>query len=58
MITAPSTISPKSSAPRLIRLALILPCSMPAAVISMVIGMTSAVMTAARKFPSSTNSTR
>ena len=57
MITAPSTISPKSSAPRLIRLALILPCSMPVAVISMVTGMTNAVISAARKFPSSRNST-
>ena len=43
-MTAPSTIRPKSSAPRLIRLALILPCSMPIAVISMVSGMTSAVI--------------
>ena len=57
MMTAPSTIRPKSSAPRLIRLALIRPCHMPMAVISMAIGMTSAVITAARKFPSSRNST-
>ncbi len=53
MMTAPSTMRPKSSAPRLIRLALILPCSMPAAVSSMAIGITSAVISAARKLPSS-----
>ncbi len=45
MMMAPSTISPKSSAPRLMRLALILPSSMPMAVISIVMGMTSAVIT-------------
>ena len=57
MMTAPSTIRPKSSAPRLIRLALIWPCHMPIAVISMDSGMTSAVISAARKLPSSRNST-
>jgi hypothetical protein len=39
------------------RLALIRPCHMPTAVISIAIGMTTAVMTAARKFPKSRNST-
>ncbi len=57
MMTAPSTIRPKSSAPRLIRLALMRPCHMPIAVISMAMGITSAVISAARKLPSSTNST-
>ena len=58
MITAPSTISPKSSAPRLIRLAEILACTMPVMVSSIATGMTSAVITAARKFPSSRNRIR
>src|SRR6266478_2122072 len=58
MMIAPSTISPKSSAPRLIRLALSLPASMPIEVTSMVIGMTVAVMRAARKLPSIKNRTR
>ena len=53
MMTAPSTMRPKSSAPRLMRLALMLPCSMPMAVISIATGITSAVMSAARKLPSS-----
>src|SRR5215213_11496479 len=57
MMTAPSTISPKSKAPRLIRFALILPCSMPVAVTSMVTGMTQAVTRAARRLPSNTSST-
>ena len=57
MMTAPSTIRPKSSAPRLIRLPLILPCTMPMAVISIESGITSAVISAARKLPSSRNST-
>ena len=57
MITAPSTIRPKSSAPRLIRLAEIRFCTMPVMVISMVSGMTAAVISAARRLPSSTNST-
>ena len=48
---------PKSRAPRLIRLALILPASMPVAVSIIVTGMTRAVMTAARMFPSVRNST-
>src|SRR5215831_1672852 len=58
MMMAPSTISPKSSAPRLIKLALILPCSIPVAVMSMVIGITMAVIRAARKLPSIRKSTR
>ncbi len=57
MITAPSTIRPKSSAPRLIRLAEIRFCTMPVMVISMVSGMTAAVIRAARRLPSSANST-
>ena len=51
MMTAPSTISPKSSAPRLIRFALSFASSIPVAVISMVTGMTNAVINAARKLP-------
>ena len=57
MMTAPSTMSPKSSAPRLIRLALMRPASMPVAVSIMAIGMTRAVMIAARMLPSARNST-
>ena len=57
MITAPSTIRPKSSAPRLIRLALIRPWTMPVMVISIATGMTSAVTMAARMLPSSRNRT-
>ena len=53
MITAPSTIRPKSIAPRLIRLPLILVCTMPIAVSSIESGIASAVMSAARKLPSS-----
>ncbi len=55
MITAPSTISPKSRAPRLIRLAEIFASTMPVMVISMATGITSAVMIAARMLPSSRN---
>ncbi len=51
MMTAPSTMRPKSSAPRLIRLAEICASTMPVMVISMATGMTSAVITAARMFP-------
>jgi hypothetical protein len=57
MITAPSTISPKSSAPRLIRLADVRDCTMPVNVISMASGITAAVSSAARTLPSSANST-
>jgi hypothetical protein len=57
MMTAPSTISPKSSAPRLIRFAETPAFSMPMLVSSIVIGITSAAISAARKLPSSTNST-
>ena len=57
MMTAPSTISPKSIAPRLIRLPLIRPCNMPMAVSSIESGIASAVISAARKLPSSRNST-
>ena len=57
MITAPSTISPKSSAPRLIRLADTPSRSMPKPVSSIVTGITAAAISAARKLPSSRNST-
>ena len=57
MITAPSTIRPKSSAPRLIRLPETPPRTMPVTVISIAIGITAAVISAARKLPSKTNST-
>ena len=56
-MTAPSTISPKSSAPRLIKLPDTRSPFIPAAVSSMVMGMTAAVMSAARTLPSSRNST-
>ena len=56
MMTAPSTISPKSSAPRLIRLPDTPRPFMPEAVINMVIGITAAVISAARMLPSSRNS--
>src|SRR3546814_2871598 len=52
MMTAPSTIRPKSSSPRLIRLAETPPRNMPKLVIAMVIGITSAAISAARKLPS------
>ena len=57
MMTAPSTISPKSSAPRLIRLPETRFCTMPVMVSSIESGMIAAVMSAARKLPSSRNST-
>ena len=57
MMTAPSTIRPKSSAPRLIRLPDTRRAFIPDAVISIVIGMTAAVMSAARMLPSSRNRT-
>ena len=56
-MTAPSTIRPKSSAPKLIRLALTLVCTMPVMSISMDIGITIAVSRAARTLPSITNKT-
>ena len=46
--TAPSTIMPKSSAPRLIRLALTLLVNMPVKVNSIASGITIAVISAAR----------
>ena len=52
MMTAPSTINPKSSAPRLIRLPLMRPWTIPVMVNSMEKGMTHAVISAARMFPS------
>ena len=55
--TAPSTIRPKSSAPRLIRLPLIPNLRMAMAAIRNDSGMTSAVIRAARKLPSAKNST-
>ena len=51
-ITAPSTIRPKSSAPKLIRFALSRPCAIPNIVSSMESGMTHAVSSAARTLPS------
>ena len=57
MITAPSTIKPKSNAPRLIKLADTPACAIPVIVINMEIGITAAVMRAARKFPSRINNT-
>ena len=57
MMTAPSTISPKSSAPRLIRFPDTPPRTIPVMVNSMASGMTAAVMSAARKFPNSRNRT-
>jgi hypothetical protein len=57
MMTAPSTMRPKSMAPRLIRLPLVRVCTMPIAVSSIDSGIASAVMIAARKFPSMTNRT-
>ena len=57
MMTAPSTMMPKSIAPRLIRLALTLLSTMPVIVNSMERGMTKAVISAARKLPRIRNST-
>jgi len=55
---APSAINPKSNAPRLMRLALILPRYMPIARHNMVTGITVAVTKAARKSPSIKNKTK
>ena len=57
MMTAPSTISPKSMAPSDIRLPLIFPCTMPVTVISIENGMARAVMIAARMLSSMRNRT-
>ena len=57
MMTAPSTMRPKSSAPRLIRFADTPARSIPKLVRSMVIGITSAAISAARKLPSNRKST-
>ena len=57
MMTAPSTIRPKSSAPRLIRLPDTPPRTMPVRVNSIDSGITAAVISAARTLPSSRNST-
>ncbi len=57
MITAPSTIKPKSSAPKLIKLADTSVLTMPDIVASIAKGITAAVISAARTFPSKTNST-
>ena len=56
-MTAPSTIKPKSSAPKLIRLAETPVLTMPVIVASMERGMTAAVIKAALKLPSKANST-
>ncbi|CUS43731.1 Predicted cell-wall-anchored protein SasA (LPXTG motif) [hydrothermal vent metagenome] len=55
MMTAPSTMSPKSSAPRLIRLPGTPNARMPIAIIRNENGMTSTAMIAARQLPSSRN---
>ena len=57
IITAPSTIKPKSRAPRLIRLALTFACTMPVISINIDSGMTIAVINAARILPSISNNT-
>ena len=57
MITAPSTIKPKSSAPKLIKLADTSVLTMPAIVASMANGITAAVIRAARTLPNNTNNT-
>ena len=57
MITAPSTIKPKSNAPRLIKFPETLFLTMPVIVISIEIGITAAVINAALIFPSSRNKT-
>ena len=54
-ITAPSTIKPKSSAPKLIRLALILLSTIPVIVINIANGITRAVINAALKLPRNKN---
>ncbi|MNC15728.1 hypothetical protein D3C75_635530 [compost metagenome] len=55
--TAPSTMMPKSSAPRLIRLALTLLLNMPVKVNNIDNGMTMAVISAARMLPRNRNNT-
>ena len=55
MMTAPSTIRPKSSAPRLIKLPGTLNAFMPIAIIRNENGITSVAITAARQLPSSRN---
>ncbi len=55
IIIAPSTINPKSRAPKLIRLALTLVCTMPVMVINIAIGITIAVSNAARILPKNIN---
>ena len=55
MITAPSTIKPKSSAPRLIRLPETRDPTMPVMVISIATGITAAVTSAAFQLPSNSN---
>ena len=55
MMTAPSTMMPKSSAPRLIRLPLTPRSTMPVMVKSIESGMTHAVMSAARMLPRKQN---
>ena len=57
IITAPSTISPKSNAPKLIRFALTPVLTIPVIVASIARGMTAAVMMAARMLPNSKNRT-
>ena len=57
MMTAPSTMRPKSSAPKLMRLPLTRASTMPVIVSSIDSGITSVVTSAARKLPSSANST-
>ncbi len=56
-ITAPSTISPKSIAPRLIKLPDTLLLTIPVMANNILNGMTSAVINAARIFPSNKNNT-
>ena len=55
MIMAPSTSKPKSKAPRLIKLALTLACTIPVIVISIAMGITAAVSKAARILPNKKN---
>ena len=57
IIMAPSTNRPKSKAPKLIKLALTLVCTIPVIVISMAKGITAAVSKAALIFPNNRNST-
>ena len=57
IIIAPSTSKPKSSAPKLIRFALTLVCTMPVIVINMAKGITAAVSNDARILPSRRKST-